>query len=205
MTQEERNRLVEENQGFVVSMAKRFVGRGLELADLVSEGNLALFEAAGKFDASRGVRLASYAAPIVRRAMEKAVSAQAGLYRVPRNAEGRRVREASLTRSIDAPLSAGNNHSLLDVLPDKNSPDPAEEEGMDNMKRELAHSLSVLDDRERQVVAALYGLGTDHKSLADIAADMGIKRERARQIRDKALRKIARSTDNKYIRAYIRN
>lgn len=205
MTQEERNRLVEENQGFVVSMAKRFVGRGLELADLVSEGNLALFEAAGKFDASRGVRLASYAAPIVCRAMEKAVSAQAGLYRVPRNAEGRRVREASLTRSIDAPLSAGNNHSLLDVLPDKNSPDPAEEEGMDNMKRELAHSLSVLDDRERQVVAALYGLGTDHKSLADIAADMGIKRERARQIRDKALRKIARSTDNKYIRAYIRN
>lgn len=205
MTQEERNRLVEENQGFVVSMAKRFAGRGLELADLVSEGNLALFEATSRFDASRGVRFVSYAEPIVRRAMENAVSAQAGLYRVPKNVKGQQAREASIARSIDAPLSAGNNHSLLDVLPDRNSPDPEEEEGMENMKRELAHSLSVLDDRERLVVAALYGLGVDHKSLADIAADMGIKRERARQIRDKALRKIARTTDNKYIRAYIRN
>ncbi len=205
MTQEERNRLVEENQGFVVSMARRFAGRGLELADLVSEGNLALFEAAGKFDPSRGVRLASYAAPIVRRAMEKAVRAQAGLRRVPLGAGGQRAGGISVVRSIDAPLSAGNNHSLLDVLPDKDSPDPAEEEGLASMKRELARSLSALDDRERQVVAALYGLGTDHKSLADIAADMGIKRERARQIRDKALRKIARSTDNKHLRAYLRN
>ena len=53
--------------------------------------------------------------------------------------------------------------------------------------------MEVLDEREKQVIARYYGIGTSHQTMAEIAADMGLKRERVRQIRDKALRKMRKA------------
>ncbi|MEE3446343.1 MAG: sigma-70 family RNA polymerase sigma factor, partial [Prevotella sp.] len=79
------NKLIEANLRFVVSIANQYKGRGLQMDDLVSEGNIGLMKAAGKFDASRGTRFVNYAVAHVRQQIEKAISQQEGLYKLPRD------------------------------------------------------------------------------------------------------------------------
>ena len=70
MTEKECNILVSENLNYVKAVANQFRGKGMEFDDLVSEGTLAMITAAQKFDASRGTRFVSYAAPFIRKAMQ---------------------------------------------------------------------------------------------------------------------------------------
>ena len=80
------SQLVEANLRFVVKLATLYRGQGLQMDDLVSEGNIGLLTAATKFDASRGTRFVSYAAPYVRQQMERAIDQQNGLYKMPKGA-----------------------------------------------------------------------------------------------------------------------
>ena len=81
-------RLVEANLKFVVVIARQYKGNGLEMEDLVSEGNIGLMKAASRFDGEKGVRFVNFAAGHVRRQIEKAIAQQAGLYQVPKDAQG---------------------------------------------------------------------------------------------------------------------
>lgn len=196
--------LTRANLKFVVAMARRFRDRGLAQSDLISEGNIGLMEAAGKFDGSRGNRFVAYAAPYVRKAMERAVEQQAGLYRVPRDIMRQKSRHEVQPASVDAPLSEGNKFTLLDILENKDAIHPDDDYNVQAMIEALESLVATLDEREQRVVRGFYGLGTGRISLAEIAEQMGIKRERARQIRDRALRKIARSTQNGALKIFIR-
>ena len=100
------NKLVEANLRFVVSVANQYKGKGLQMEDLVSEGNIGLLKAAGRFDASKGTRFVNYAVVHVRQQIEKALDQQ--------TEPPRKLNQKST--SVDAPLGHRTNMSLLSVL-----------------------------------------------------------------------------------------
>lgn len=177
------NRLVEANLKFVVAIARQYQGRGLSMDDLVSEGNLGLIKAAGKYDATRGLRFVNYAVVFVRQQIEKALKVESSEQRVESGKDG-------YSRSVDAPLGTKTNMSLLSVLVDSNSPLADERVYNSTVERAVEYALRSLDERESLVVNAYFGIGQDHLTMAEIAVDMGLKRERVRQIRDRAIRRL---------------
>ena len=181
--------LITANLRFVVFIANKYRGLGVDMVGLISEGNIGLLHAASKFDASRG-RFTTYAEQIVRNAIERAVNRHSDLERgvevIDKN------KKTGCTLSVDAPLRGRNNVNLLCILKNTNSPEP--DLLFDNKENleQLISAMNCLDDRERLIISKIYGIGTDRFSMADIAAEMGIKRERVRQIRDKCMRKLSR-------------
>ena len=190
------NRLVEANLRFVVAVARQYQGKGLSMEDLVSEGNMGLIKAAGKFDGSRGLRFVNYAVVFVRQQIEKA------LKREEMVGTGN---EKAATRSVDAPLGTKANVTLLSVLVDKDSPLADERVYSSSVEQAVMYALDVLCGRDRQVVDAFFGLGQDPEPMADIARDMGLRRERVRQIRDHAVRKMKKSYKKKLAELRERN
>lgn len=195
MNQKEIDALVTQNIGYAVSVAKQYVGRGVDMEDLVSEGCMAMVECAPKYDASRGVPFVKYAAPQLRRAMEHAIERQAGLYRVPRNEASREEKKAKMPLSVDEPRPLGSKTSftLLSVLENADAPTALAVMEDAEAQASLERKLSRLNERERRVITLLYGLyGEEPVTMAEAGQVMGLKRERVRQERDKALRKLSR-------------
>ena len=178
-----RNRLVEQNMPFVITTARQYQGKGLPIDDLVSEGNIGLIKAAEKYDPARGVPFAPFAVVYIRRQIEKALGKESAEQRVENRRDGQ-------TRSVDAPLGSKSNLSLLSVLIDSNAPLADERIYNANVERAVEKALLSLSGRESQVVNAYFGIGQDNLTMAEIASDMGLRRERVRQIRDRAIRRM---------------
>ena len=188
------NRLVEANLKFVVSIANQYKGKGLQMEDLVSEGNIGLLKAAGRFDASKGTRFVKYAVVHVRQQIEKAISQQVGLYQLPRDVKQEAAaRLQSYPLSVDAPLGHRTNMSLLSVIVNQDAPLADERVHSESIEDAIEYALSALDERESRVVNAFFGINQEHETMAEIAEDMDLKRERIRQIRDKAVRKLRKA------------
>lgn len=177
------NKLVEANLRLVVAIARQYQGKGLVMDDLVSEGNIGLLKAAAKYDATRGLRFAGYAVVFVRRQIERALKMESSERRVESSGEGR-------TRSVDAPLGAKPNVNLLSVLVDENAPHTDERVHSANVEEAVERALGVLNARELCVVSAYFGIGQEHLTMQEIADDMGLRRERVRQIRNRAVRRL---------------
>ena len=191
------SKLIEANLKFVVTVARQYKGRGVAMEDLVSEGNIGLMKAAAKFDASKGVRFVNYAVVHIRQAIEKAIDQQAGLYQVPKDVKQDLARQQSIPVSVDAPLGHRTNMSLLSVLVNKDAPLADERVHSEAIEDAIEYALGTLDDRERRVVNAFFGINQEHETMAEIAEDMELKRERVRQIRDKSVRKLRKAYRNK--------
>lgn len=204
MTEKEINKLVNENINYVKSIANQYKGKGIEFDDLVSEGTLAMLMAARKFDVNRGTKFVSYASPYIRKAMQVAIEKQATMYRVPKDQKQFTPRSASKAVSIDAPLSVGNQYTLLDVLVNKDIKSADDNTAFAQMINDLKKCIGLLGDREQIVINKFYGLGTAHETLAEIAEDMQLKRERVRQIRNKAIRQIAKNTSSKVLKSFLK-
>jgi RNA polymerase primary sigma factor len=188
------NKLVEANLRFVVSIANQYKGKGLQMDDLVSEGNIGLMKAAGKFDASRGTRFVNYAVVYVRQAIEKAIDQQAGAFKVPKDVRQDAVaHQQSFPLSVDAPLGHRTNMSLLSVLINHDAPMADERVHSEAIERAVEYALTTLDERESRVVNAFFGITQEHETMAEIAEDLDLKRERVRQVRDKAVRKLRKA------------
>ena len=190
------SRLVEANLRFVVKIANQYKGRGLALDDLISEGNLGLMKAATKFDADRGTPFVNYAVVHIRQQIERAIDEQNGQYKVPRDAD-HMARQNGKALSVDAPLNSKSNMSLLSVLVNRDA--PMADEGIYNeaMENAIEFALLTLNQREAEIVNRFYGLDREHETMAEIADDMGLKRERVRQIRNKAIRRLKKSYKQK--------
>lgn len=175
--------LTSANLRYVVKVAKQYTGRGVALEDLISEGNIGMMKAAEKFDASRGKRFVTFAAPFIRKSIEEAIDKQEG---------------SSQPISVDEPIPLGsqNNFSLLNVLEDKDAPRADQHTEQEALVIELKKVIDVLDEREQTVIKHFFGIECDHLTMAEIATTMGIKRERVRQIRDKAVRKLRKANSN---------
>ena len=184
------NRLIEANLRFVVVIARQYQGQGLSMEDLVSEGNLGLMKAARKFDATRGLRFVNYAVVFIRQQIEKAVRKESDEQRVESTRDGQ-------TRSVDAPLGSKANVSLLSVLVNADSPQADQRVYNASLEDAIERSLQTLNERETVVVNAYFGIGEERQTMAEIAERMSLKRERVRQIRDKAVRKLRKAYRNK--------
>jgi RNA polymerase primary sigma factor len=191
------SKLVEANLKFVVTVARQYKGKGVAMEDLVSEGNIGLMKAAAKFDAYKGVRFVNYAVVHIRQAIEKAIDQQGGLYQVPKDVKQDLARQQSIPLSVDAPLGHRTNMSLLSVLVNKDAPLADERVHSEAIEDAIEYALGTLDDRERRVVNAFFGIDQEHETMAEIAEDMDLKRERVRQIRDKSVRKLRKAYHNK--------
>lgn len=204
MTEREINQIVSDNINYVKSVANQYRGQGVDFDDLVSEGSLAMMMAAQKYDEGRGAKFVAYAAPFIRKAMQTAVDSQAALYRVPKDQKKYAPRSAAKAVSIDAPLSEGNKYTLLDILANKDAQAADGNLAFQQMLSDLERCVEDLEERERYVVSRFYGIGMAHETLAEIAEDMQLKRERVRQIRDKAVRHISKNTKSKVLKHFLR-
>ena len=220
--------LVRCNLRLVVSVARGYMGRGLELADLIQEGNLGLMRAARGFDAEFGTKFSTYAMWWIKQSVTRALANKASTIRVPihaaeqeRAVHGARNhlqaiigREPSVEElseyvgkspeeirgslnirksvvSYDIPVGAGDEGTLSDLLPGEAEADAEEllvENALQDHVRDL---LDILPERERYVVERRYGLeGDGSATLEEIGADIGVTRERVRQIQTSALRRL---------------
>jgi RNA polymerase primary sigma factor len=163
-----KNRIVEMNQRLVTSIAKTRVGSGYGLAECISDGNLALIQAVDGFDFARGNKFSTYAT------------------RAILNQLGRNKRRCIRRRNLSlVPFE----ESL--TAPDSHLDEADAEEDRDRLQSAVRRWLCRLEERERRVLASHYGLGgVPQQTLAQIGQQLGISKERARQIEDRARAKL---------------
>lgn len=113
------------------------------------------------------------------------------------------IRNASRHVSMDAPFSNGDENSLLDVMPNADAPLADNLVEMESLRDEIAAALKTLNERERKVLEAFYGIGQPEMTLDEIGSSLGLTRERVRQIRQKAIRQLRKNTKNKALKAYL--
>ncbi|PMC23639.1 RNA polymerase subunit sigma [Hoylesella buccalis] len=105
--------------------------------------------------------------------------------------------------SVDAPIMEGADSSLLDVLPNTESPMADNELVMESLREEVASALNVLNERERNIIECFYGINQREMTLEEIGDKFGLTRERVRQIKEKALRRLRQNTKSKQLKAYL--
>lgn len=112
---------------------------------------------------------------------------------------------ASRHVSMDAPFVDGEDNSLLDILENPNAPEADNFlEYKDSLRREIERSLSTLPDRQKEVLKLYFGIGIEHPiSLEDIGDQLGLTRERVRQIKDKAIAKLRETSRSKLLKHYL--
>jgi len=222
------HRLVRANLRFVVSVAKKYQGQGLTLADLINEGNYGLIKAAQRFDETRGFKFISYAVWWIRQAILQALAEQSRVVRLPLNRIGTisKIRKTSaklaqqLDRapnveelaaeleiapdkvrdalkhtarhlSVDAPFNEDDDNSLLDVIASEDELPPDDYLMDESIKIDIERALSTLHAREAEITRLYFGIGREHPlTLEEIGQRFGLTRERVRQIKEKALRKL---------------
>ncbi len=105
--------------------------------------------------------------------------------------------------SVDAPIMEGADSSLLDVLPNTESPMADNELVMESLREEVASALNVLNERERNIIECFYGINQREMTLEEIGDKFGLTRERVRQIKEKALRRLRQNTKSKQLKSYL--
>ena len=105
--------------------------------------------------------------------------------------------------SVDAPFADGEDNSLLDVLVNNDS--PIADRGLINesLSTEVDRALSTLTDRERDIIKYFFGIGCSEMTLEEIGEKFGLTRERVRQIKEKAIRRLRHSTRSKLLKSYL--
>ena len=226
--QEALHKLTRANLRFVVSVAKKYQGQGLSLADLINEGNYGLIKAAQRFDETRGFKFISYAVWWIRQAILQALAEQSRVVRLPLNRIGtiskirktsarlaqehdreptlqelaseldidvEKVRDAMQHAgrhlSMDAPLNDDDSNNLFNVVPDETDPAPDERMVDESVQIDIDHALSLLSPREAEILRLYFGLGRERAlTLEEVGQQYDLTRERVRQIKEKALRKL---------------
>lgn len=193
--------LVRANLRFVVAVARRYRDRGLPMEDLVNEGNLGLLRAARRFDGRRGVRFISYAVWWIRQSILRALESSAPPL-LPRaapgsgpgargGAGGRSPRPRAHLVSLDQPLADRPGSRLSDLLADERVPAPDRGLELRTRRDSVDARLAALPEREEKVLRLYFGLGGEGPcGLAEIAREIGVSRERVRQIKARALSRL---------------
>lgn len=105
--------------------------------------------------------------------------------------------------SVDAPFSDGEDNNLLDVLINADSPNADRGLINESLSTEVDRALSTLTDRERDILRYFFGIGCAEMTLEEIGEQFGLTRERVRQIKEKAIRRLRQSSRNKFLKSYL--
>lgn len=223
ISKSERKKLYDElvsgNLRFVISVAKMYQNQGMDLLDIISEGNIGLIKAAERFDPTSGLKFISYAVWWVRQSIMSSLNENARTIRIPSNLvqeaqkskKDESTEEMILREQPEEEQSIGPNlpyciglfkeineegDQLIDVIPNKEieSPDSILN-SPEEIKKKVNMMLSVLDEREKIIIEKYYGLSGIESNLEDLGEEFGCTKERIRQLRDKSLRKLR---DNSY-------
>ena len=208
-----RVKLMEGNLRLVVSVARRYMGFGVPLLDLIQEGNLGLAKAVERYDYSLGHKFSTYAVWWIRQAVSRALADQAHTLRLPTHlfeAYGRVTRAAGALRgalgreptvltlirepmSVNAPIAAEDATSFVEFMIDEKTPPPIDVAEFEDLRREARRILSKLTPREEKVLRMRFGVGEDaEQTLSEVGEFFEVSRERVRQIETKALKKLRR-------------
>jgi len=195
------------NLRFVITVAKQYQNQGLDLSDLIAEGNLGLMKAIKNFDWNKDLRFISYAVWWVKQSIIQSLNDNARTIRLPVNVvqdlhkakkeieiTGKELESkfTSLPSMIDLDMTINEEgDTLVDMIanPDALAPD-AGFNTKDMLKNKLISLLNVLDDREKVIIEDYFGLSGTPRTLEDIGGDFGLTKERVRQIKERALRRL---------------
>ena len=105
--------------------------------------------------------------------------------------------------SMDAPFIEGEDNSLLDVLPNNDSPKADKALLSESLVKEIERSLATLTERERDIIKLFFGIGIQEMTLEEIGEKFGLTRERVRQIKEKAIRRLRHTSRSKLLKTYL--
>jgi RNA polymerase primary sigma factor len=214
--------LVSANLRFVISIAKDYQNGGLPLSDLISEGNYGLITAAKRFDHTKGYKFISYAVWWIRQSILQSLNENGRMVRLPANVINKITKNKKELEKMGAnfheydydnnniendypyvlSLSSHMNEDgdeLIDLIEDKSVKRPDHDlmnEG--DMKYEINQALSYLSERERNIIECYFGLNGERMTLEMIGEEYNLTKERVRQIKEKAIRKLRYNSDKLY-------
>ena len=122
---------------------------------------------------------------------------------IPREKISDTLRVSGRHVSVDAPFVDGEDNSLLDVLVNNDSPNADRGLVNESLNKEIERALSTLTERERDIVKYFFGIGTQEMTLEEIGEYFGLTRERVRQIKEKAIRRLRHSARSKLLKSYL--
>ena len=211
ISERERKKIEEElltgNLRFVITVAKQYQNQGLDLQDLIAEGNFGLMKAIKNFDWTKNNRFISYAVWWIKQSILQSLNENSRTIRLPVNVVQDMYKEkkenektnkdlsdkfATLPKIIDLDMHINEDgDTLVDVIKNDNAESPDEIfSTKDALKGKMMKIMSMLDERERAIVEDYYGITGTPRTLEDIGSDFSLTKERVRQIKEKALRKL---------------
>uniref|UniRef100_A0AB33JB88 RNA polymerase sigma factor RpoD/SigA n=2 Tax=unclassified Prevotella TaxID=2638335 RepID=A0AB33JB88_9BACT len=105
--------------------------------------------------------------------------------------------------SMDAPIMEGEDNSLLDILTNADAPLADSQLVQESLQDEISHALQILNERERNIIVAFFGIGQQEMTLEEIGNKYDLTRERVRQIKEKAIRRLRHNGQNKLLKSYL--
>jgi RNA polymerase primary sigma factor len=215
ITEEEKKEiqkeLLEGNLRFVITVSKQYQNQGLDLPDLIAEGNLGLMKAIENFDWTKKLRFISYGVWWVRQSILQSLNENARTIRLPVNVvqELHKAKKELDKNNVEIPEKFINlpytinlenpinedGDTLLDIINNPNAElADANLSTEQTLKDKLLSMLDVLDEREKVIIQDYFGLSGSTRTLEDIGNDFDLTKERVRQIKEKALRKLRNET-----------